>query len=71
MSLKDKSDLFFYDYSLHPLFIQENYISASPHAGLVANKFYMFLSFSFQKGTLYLIDGIDFIAIVVGYNLLL
>ena len=35
MSLKDKSDLFFYDYSLHPLFVQENYIHAVPHARLV------------------------------------
>ncbi|XP_067938204.1 replication factor C subunit 1-like isoform X1 [Watersipora subatra] len=32
MSLKGKSDLFFYDYSIHPLFIQENYIHAVPHA---------------------------------------
>ena len=31
MSLMDKSDLFFYDYSMHPLFVHENYIHASPH----------------------------------------
>ena len=31
MSLMDKSDLFFYDYSIHPLFVHENYIHASPH----------------------------------------
>jgi replication factor C subunit 1 len=30
MSLMDKSDLFFHDYSLGPLFVQENYLSAVP-----------------------------------------
>lgn len=31
MSLIDKSRLFFYDYSLGPLFIQENYLKVQPH----------------------------------------
>ncbi|XP_041974290.1 replication factor C subunit 1 [Aricia agestis] len=30
MSLNDKSDLFFTDYSIMPLFVQENYLSAAP-----------------------------------------
>lgn len=30
MSLGDKSRLFFYDYSLAPLFVQENYLQAVP-----------------------------------------
>ncbi|KAJ6655370.1 hypothetical protein lerEdw1_005428 [Lerista edwardsae] len=32
MSLIDKSDLFFHDYSLGPLFVQENYIHVKPAA---------------------------------------
>ncbi|KAL4720124.1 hypothetical protein ACJJTC_018744 [Scirpophaga incertulas] len=31
MTINDKSDLFFYDYSLAPLFVQENYLSVKPH----------------------------------------
>ncbi|XP_037773561.1 replication factor C subunit 1-like [Penaeus monodon] len=31
MSLYDKSDLFFHDYSIAPLFVQENYPKAVPH----------------------------------------
>ncbi|XP_016970315.1 replication factor C subunit 1 [Drosophila rhopaloa] len=31
MSLADKSDLFFHDYSLAPLFVQQNYLQVSPH----------------------------------------
>ncbi|KPJ17809.1 Replication factor C subunit 1 [Papilio machaon] len=31
MSINDRSDLFFYDYSLAPLFVQENYIQVVPH----------------------------------------
>ncbi|XP_047498187.1 replication factor C subunit 1-like [Penaeus chinensis] len=31
MSLYDKSDLFFHDYSIAPLFVQENYPKAAPH----------------------------------------
>ncbi|CAH0722946.1 unnamed protein product, partial [Brenthis ino] len=31
MSIADKSDLFFSDYSLAPLFVQENYLNVSPH----------------------------------------
>uniref|UniRef100_UPI00358E64FA replication factor C subunit 1 n=1 Tax=Myxine glutinosa TaxID=7769 RepID=UPI00358E64FA len=32
MSLNDKSDLFFNDYSLAPLFVYENYLHVRPHA---------------------------------------
>lgn len=32
MSLMDKSDLFFHDYSLAPLFVQENYLNVRPAA---------------------------------------
>ena len=32
MSLIDKSDLFFHDYSLAPLFVQENYVHVRPAA---------------------------------------
>lgn len=32
MSLVDKSDLFFHDYSIAPLFVQENYIHVKPVA---------------------------------------
>ncbi|XP_031416059.1 replication factor C subunit 1 isoform X1 [Clupea harengus] len=32
MSLMDKSDLFFHDYSLAPLFVQENYVHVRPAA---------------------------------------
>lgn len=32
MSLIDKSDLFFHDYSLAPLFVQENYLNVRPAA---------------------------------------
>ena len=31
MSIDDKAELFFYDYSLAPLFVQENYIHVSPY----------------------------------------
>ncbi|XP_028157701.1 replication factor C subunit 1 isoform X2 [Ostrinia furnacalis] len=31
MSINDKSDLFFYDYSLAPLFVYENYLQVAPH----------------------------------------
>lgn len=31
MSINDKSDLFFYDYSIAPLFVQENYLQVAPH----------------------------------------
>lgn len=30
MSIHDKSDLFFHDYSINPLFVQENYLSVTP-----------------------------------------
>lgn len=33
MSIDDKSDLFFHDYQLSPLFVQENYPSVHPYAG--------------------------------------
>ena len=32
MTLNDKSDLFFQDYSFVPLFVHENYVSVSPFA---------------------------------------
>ncbi|KAK7872824.1 hypothetical protein R5R35_006700 [Gryllus longicercus] len=32
MSIHDKSDLFFHDYSINPLFVQENYLSVVPAA---------------------------------------
>ncbi len=32
MSIMDKSDLFFHDYSLGPLFVQENYLLSNPKA---------------------------------------
>ncbi|XP_078665046.1 replication factor C subunit 1-like isoform X1 [Branchiostoma floridae x Branchiostoma belcheri] len=32
MTIMDKSDLFFHDYSMVPLFVQENYPHAQPHA---------------------------------------
>lgn len=31
MSFSDKMGLFFYDYSLGPLFVQQNYLSVQPH----------------------------------------
>lgn len=31
MSFADKSDLFFNDYSMGPLFVQQNYLSVAPH----------------------------------------
>lgn len=31
MSIADRERLFFYDYSLGPLFVQENYLSVKPH----------------------------------------
>lgn len=31
MSLNDKSDLFFHDYSMGPLFVQQNYLQVSPN----------------------------------------
>ena len=32
MTIADKSDLFFHDYSIGPLFLQENYIHVAPFA---------------------------------------
>lgn len=32
MSIHDKSDLFFHDYNISPLFVQENYLSVVPSA---------------------------------------
>jgi len=31
MNINDKCDLFFYDYNISPLFVQENYLSVVPH----------------------------------------
>jgi replication factor C subunit 1 len=33
MSFNDKSDLFFYDYNIAPLFVQENYLKVKPKGG--------------------------------------
>ncbi|XP_071073115.1 replication factor C subunit 1 isoform X8 [Dasypus novemcinctus] len=45
MSLMDKSDLFFHDYSIAPLFVQENYIHVKPiAAGGDVKKHLMLLS---------------------------
>jgi len=43
MSLMDKSDLFFHDYSLGPLFVQENYLNAVPSVGENDKKKHMLL----------------------------
>nr|CAD7453506.1 unnamed protein product [Timema tahoe] len=32
MSLQDRSDLFFQDYNIGPLFVQDNYLNVKPHA---------------------------------------
>lgn len=32
MTIHDKMDLFFHDYSIAPLFVQENYLNVIPHA---------------------------------------
>lgn len=32
MTLNDKSDLYFHDYNIAPLFVQENYIHVLPYA---------------------------------------
>ena len=32
MTIHDKSDLFFHDYSIAPLFVQENYVNVIPYA---------------------------------------
>ena len=32
MTFIDKSDLFFHDYSIAPLFVQENYVNVAPYA---------------------------------------
>ena len=44
MSLMDKSDLFFHDYSLGPLFVQENYLMSVPDAANHDRKSTMVLS---------------------------
>uniref|UniRef100_A0A1B6MVA5 Replication factor C subunit 1 n=1 Tax=Graphocephala atropunctata TaxID=36148 RepID=A0A1B6MVA5_9HEMI len=38
MSIHDKCDLFFHDYSITPLFVQENYLNAVPHKPEAKNK---------------------------------
>uniref|UniRef100_A0A8C5LQE5 Replication factor C subunit 1 n=1 Tax=Leptobrachium leishanense TaxID=445787 RepID=A0A8C5LQE5_9ANUR len=43
MTLIDKSDLFFHDYSLAPLFVQENYIHMKPTAASGNNKRHLLL----------------------------
>lgn len=32
MTINDKSDLYFHDYNIAPLFVQENYIHVIPYA---------------------------------------
>ena len=32
MTVNDKSDLFFHDYNIAPLFVQENYVHVIPYA---------------------------------------
>ncbi len=44
MSLMDKSDLFFHDYSMGPLFVQENYLLSSPDAAKFDRKKTMLLT---------------------------
>ncbi len=38
MSFNDKSDLFFYDYNIAPLFVQENYLKVKPKCGDVLDR---------------------------------
>jgi hypothetical protein len=60
MTLIDKSDLFFQDYSFGPLFVQENYIHCNPYAarlGLIL-KFYcqwIFYASSFSTVSSYFV----------------
>jgi len=45
MTIVDKSDLFFHDYSIGPLFVQENYIHVTPFAArLSVNDVSLFVS---------------------------
>lgn len=39
MTLNDKIDLFFNDYSIVPLFVQENYINVMPYASRLTDIF--------------------------------
>jgi len=41
MTLVDKSDLFFHDYSIGPLFVQENYIHVTPFAARLSEMIYL------------------------------
>lgn len=38
MSIYDKCDLFFYDYNIAPLFVQENYLNVQPHSAASKSK---------------------------------
>ena len=55
MSLMDKTELFFLDYSLMPLFVQENYLNVVPHNAKLASLYnyslvlYMQCLFLFRK----------------------
>ncbi|CAF1657040.1 unnamed protein product [Rotaria magnacalcarata] len=51
-SLSDKSDIFFYDYQLMPLLIQENYLQCQPHLATSNN----------QKRTLTNLDHLNLIS---------
>lgn len=42
MSLIDKSRLFFYDYSMGPLFVQENYLKVQPKVDKWVNRIYSY-----------------------------
>ena len=42
MSLFDKSDLYFYDYNLAGLFVQENYLSVTPKVLNLSQDFFKF-----------------------------
>jgi len=56
MTIADKSDLFFHDYSIGPLFVQENYILVTPFcARLIGNELCLFCGAMYKY--LYCIDS--------------
>ena len=44
MTLVDKSDLFFHDYSIGPLFVQENYIHVTPFSARLPSRFFVIIN---------------------------
>jgi len=38
MTIADKSDLFFHDYSIGPLFVQENYVHVTPFSARLIDR---------------------------------